>query len=147
VANGVVYYGSFDYSVAALTGHVYALNASTGAQLWSFETGGPVTSSPAVANGVVYISSNGNLYALNASTGAKMWSYAAANIVDSPTVVNGVVYIICEPGPLLALNASTGAKMWSYSPKVQAIFLVRRPPWPMGWCISAPWTATATCMR
>jgi outer membrane protein assembly factor BamB len=117
VANGAVYYGSFDYSVDALTGHVYALNASTGAQLWTFATGGPVVSSPAVANGVVYIAADGNLYALNASTGAKMWSYAAANIGGSPTVVNGVVYISCEPGPLLALNASTGALLWSYSPE------------------------------
>ena len=37
-------------------------------------------SSPAVANGVVYIGSgDGNVYALNASTGAKLWSYATGS--------------------------------------------------------------------
>jgi outer membrane protein assembly factor BamB len=46
VANGVVYAGSFD-------GSLYALNAATGTKLWSFATGLPVDSSPAVANGVV----------------------------------------------------------------------------------------------
>ena len=70
MANGVVYVGSAD-------GNVYALNASTGAKLWSYATGSYVESSPAVANGVVYgASDNGDVYALNASTGAKLWSYA-----------------------------------------------------------------------
>ena len=45
VANGVVY-------VASSSGKVYALNAQTGAKLWSYQTGGDVVSSPAVANGV-----------------------------------------------------------------------------------------------
>ena len=64
VANGVVYVGSDD-------DNVYALNASTGALLWSYTTGNDVYSSPAVANGVVYVGSDdGNVYALNANTGA-----------------------------------------------------------------------------
>jgi eukaryotic-like serine/threonine-protein kinase len=43
---------------------VYALNAKTGAKLWSYATGSPVNSSPAVANGVVYVGSeDGNVYA------------------------------------------------------------------------------------
>jgi outer membrane protein assembly factor BamB len=37
---------------------VYALNASTGAQLWSYATGAAVSASPTVANGVVYIVSD-----------------------------------------------------------------------------------------
>jgi glucose dehydrogenase len=42
---------------------------------WSYTTGGKVYSSPAVANGVVYVGSiDGNVYALNASTGALLWS-------------------------------------------------------------------------
>ena len=45
MANGVVYVGSDDENV-------YALNASTGAKLWSYPAGG---SSPAVVNGTLYI--------------------------------------------------------------------------------------------
>jgi outer membrane protein assembly factor BamB len=48
VANGVVYFASYDNL------KMYALNASTGAQLWSYSIGG-TTSSPAV----VYIGSYG----------------------------------------------------------------------------------------
>jgi outer membrane protein assembly factor BamB len=43
---------------------VYALNAATGAKLWSYHTGNQVFSSPTVANGVVYVGSgDGNMYA------------------------------------------------------------------------------------
>jgi outer membrane protein assembly factor BamB len=56
VVNGVVYIGA--------NSNVYALNAKTGAQLWSYTTGSSVTSSPAVANGMVYVGSDdGKVYA------------------------------------------------------------------------------------
>jgi len=62
VADGVVYMGSDD-------GNLYALNATTGALLWKYTTGGWVASTPAVANGVVYFGGGGStLYALNTST-------------------------------------------------------------------------------
>ena len=60
-------------------GTLYALNASTGAMLWSYSPSEALTS-PAVANGVLYVGSgDGNVYALNASTGAKLWSYSTWN--------------------------------------------------------------------
>jgi len=124
VINGVVYIGSYD-------GNVYALNAETGAKLWSYATGNLyLDSSPAVANGVVYVSS-GNVYALNASTGALLWSYTTGGgssstgallwsyttgglyLDSSPAVANGVVYVGSEAGNVYALNASTGALLWS----------------------------------
>ena len=58
VANGVVYIGSFH--------DVHAFDATTGAPLSHFTTGGFIQASPAVANGRVYIGSgDGNLYALS----------------------------------------------------------------------------------
>jgi outer membrane protein assembly factor BamB len=80
VANGVVYIGSDD-------NNVYALSASTGVKLWSYATGSSVFSSPAVANGVVYIGSDdGNVYSLNASTGAQLWSYATHTTVSDDEI-------------------------------------------------------------
>jgi outer membrane protein assembly factor BamB len=111
VADGIVYFGSTDHNV-------YALNAGTGAKLWSYTTGDQVYSSPAVANGVVFVGSmDSNVYALNANTGAKLWSFATDSSVDSsPAVVNGVVYIVsvANGGTMYALNANTGAKLWSF---------------------------------
>jgi len=62
---------------------------------WAYTTGSYVYSSPAVANGVVYVGSyDDNVYALNATTGAKLWSYTTGSYVSSsPVVANGVVYV------------------------------------------------------
>ena len=65
--------------------------------MWKYTTGNFVWSSPAVANGVVYVGSDdGNLYTLNASSGALLWQYQAGCLVrSSPAVANGVVYVGC----------------------------------------------------
>jgi len=58
--------------------HVYALNAGSGALRWSYYIGAgyPQFSSPAVANGVVYIGADDRrAFALNAGTGALLWSH------------------------------------------------------------------------
>ncbi len=47
-----------------------------------------VTSSPAVANGVIYVGDwDYNLYALNAVTGAKLWNYTTGGIIWSNQAV------------------------------------------------------------
>jgi uncharacterized repeat protein (TIGR01451 family) len=74
--------------------------------MWSYATDNQVESSPALADGVVYVGSDdGNTYALNASTGAKLWSYTTgSNKESSPAVANGVVYT----GSLYAFSLGTG---------------------------------------
>jgi outer membrane protein assembly factor BamB/serine/threonine protein kinase len=58
VVAGTAYVGSGD-------GNLYAVDADTGKQRWRFRTGSPIYSTPAFADGVVYISSlNGVLYAV-----------------------------------------------------------------------------------
>jgi outer membrane protein assembly factor BamB len=130
VVNGVVYIGSGN-------SNVYALNASTGAKLWNYTSPGPsqsviergfnsgaFESSPAVANGIVYIGSDdGNLYALNASNGDKIWNYTTSfqqtyltgnQVTSSPAVSQGIVYVGSVGGNIYAFNATTGDKIWSY---------------------------------
>jgi outer membrane protein assembly factor BamB len=87
VANGVVYADSYN-------GTLYALNAATGAKEWSYTTGYTDGSSPALANGVLYIGSHTGVYALNPATGAEEWSYTTGDSdFSSPAVANGVVYL------------------------------------------------------
>src|ERR1700688_504970 len=108
VADNAVYVGSGD-------GNVYAWNATTGAALWTFNTGAAVDSSPTVSNGIVYVgSNNGQLYALNASTGVKIWSFTVGGPVDSPAVAYGFVYAASDFGHVFAVNATTGAKEWRF---------------------------------
>jgi outer membrane protein assembly factor BamB len=82
---------------------------------WSAATSESIFSSPAVANGVVYIGSqDGSLYAFNAQTGAQLWSSATGNSIGStPAVANSVVYVGSNDGSLYAFNAQTGVKLWS----------------------------------
>jgi outer membrane protein assembly factor BamB len=84
---------------------------------WSYHTGSAVWSSPAVANGVVYIGSlDDNLYALNAATGVVLWSYLTGNAVESaPAVANGVVYVGSSDHNVYALKADTGSLLWRFS--------------------------------
>jgi outer membrane protein assembly factor BamB len=75
--------------------------------LWSYATGGGVSSSPAVANGVVYFAANGgNIYGLNASKGNRRWKYFSGYnyIYSSPAVVNGVVYVGSNNGVVYAFG-------------------------------------------
>jgi outer membrane protein assembly factor BamB len=110
VANGIVYCSLFDNAATAL-------NASTGATLWTFlkaDDSFPL----AVANGVAYVGGeDGNTYALNASTGAKLWNFTPANAALSTFVVasSGVVYVGSNDNSVYALNASTGAKLWNFA--------------------------------
>jgi outer membrane protein assembly factor BamB len=88
--------------------HVYALDASTGALLWKYQTGDGVDPSPAVANGIVYAGSyDGNLYALDANSGTLVWQYPTGLDFPSPAVANGVVYV-----GAYALDAGTGTLLW-----------------------------------
>ena len=113
VAEGVVYTGSSD-------GNVYALDARNGAKLWSYHVGpyGPA-STPAVANGIVYIDvdfdATESVYALNARTGTLLWRFPTPNpVFSAPTVANGVVYFGGTDFSVYALDAYTGTKIWSY---------------------------------
>jgi PKD repeat protein len=71
IVNGIVYVGSTD-------GKLYALNSTSGAEIWNFKTGyGQVRSTPCITGGVLYFGSqDGNVYALNATTGLIIWVFS-----------------------------------------------------------------------
>jgi outer membrane protein assembly factor BamB/PKD repeat protein len=89
----------------------------TNNEKWRFETGGGVSSSPAVANGVVYVGSNdNNLSAIDAATGTVKWWFATGNYVySSPAVANGVVYVGSYDNNLYAIDAVTGTEKWRFA--------------------------------
>jgi eukaryotic-like serine/threonine-protein kinase len=81
---------------------------------WRVQTGGPVQSTPVVANGTVYVGSgDGHLYALDARTGAQRWRFAAGHAVSSsPAVAAGLVYVGSRDGAYYAVDAGTGTLRW-----------------------------------
>ena len=85
--------------------------------LWTYTTGDAVSSSPAVADGMVFVGSlDGNVYALNETTGAQIWNYPTGDIAySSPAVADGLVFIGSMARKVYALNETTGALIWSYN--------------------------------
>jgi len=95
---GLVFAGSADH-------YLYALDLASGAFRWRYQTGGPISSSPAYANGVVLAGSlDGRLYAVEAATGKPLWSEATGGPIDlsSPAILDGRVFIGSRDGGLYA---------------------------------------------
>jgi outer membrane protein assembly factor BamB len=94
---------------------------------WTGATGGNNVSSPAVANGVVYIgSAGGNLYAFSAAgttgcsgtpkTCSPLWAGTTGPSSSAPAVANGVVYVGSDDHKLYAFPAA-GTTGCSGTPK------------------------------
>ena len=82
--------------------------------VWRFDTGGEVYSSPAIADGIVYVASkSGLLHAIDAGSGTERWRVAVSDYVtrSSPAVVDGTVYI-GGGFAFLAIDAKTGQERW-----------------------------------
>jgi outer membrane protein assembly factor BamB len=83
---------------------------------WRFKTNGQVLSSPAVADGTIYIgSSDHHLYAVDLRTGAQKWKFTAGSrITSSPAVADGRVYFGSYDGNFYALDAASGQLCWKF---------------------------------
>jgi len=111
VANGVVYATCYDNDL------IFAVNAQTGAMIWTAHAQYHMSrSSPAIANGVLYVgSADKYVYALDVATGKTIWTFKTkGQVKSSPAVVNGVVYIGSLDSTMYALDATTGAPIWTY---------------------------------
>ena len=133
VSGGIVYVGSLD-------GYLYALDANTGTVVWKFQTQGPIESSPAVADGAVYFTSqeptSGALYALNANTGAVIWKkelpyrniyIGGTEMLGSPSVADGIVFASSDVGAYYAYNENSGQLLWNFTDPAASEFIVSSP--------------------
>ncbi len=104
IFDGTLYISSTD-------GNLYAVNASTGAKVWTASPG-VFPGSATVSGGLVYVETQtGNTFAYNVSNGALQWENGSAGYIGSPAVANGMVYV--GGNGLYAFNANTGALIWS----------------------------------
>jgi outer membrane protein assembly factor BamB len=111
VAGGRVY-----ISVAVVTpmdGKVNAYSARTGRLEWRAKLADYATSSPAVANGVVFVGSfDHRLYALAADTGREIWTsgwqyeggFFDRGISSSPAIAGGRIFVGVRDGHVYALG-------------------------------------------
>ncbi len=83
--------------------------------LWKFTCEDEVRSTPAVANGVLYVGVyDNNLYALEAKSGKFLWKYPTeGGIGSSPCIFQGKVFVGSQDQLLYALNAESGHLLWT----------------------------------
>ncbi|CAN5654430.1 hypothetical protein BH10BAC5_BH10BAC5_04090 [soil metagenome] len=83
---------------------------------FTFKTEGPIRSTPAVYNGILYFGSgDNNLYAVDGQSGKEIWHFKTGGEVhSSPAVTNGKVYFTSRDGYLYALSADKGTELWKY---------------------------------
>jgi outer membrane protein assembly factor BamB len=116
VSGGRVFQAAYVQRSGKKAYSVYAFNASSGKRLWKAAVGSSqflTSSSPAVANGLVYyMSPAGRLAALRATTGKRVWSKVFPPNASSPAVAGGVVYFGAGV-TMYGLDARTGKKLWS----------------------------------
>jgi eukaryotic-like serine/threonine-protein kinase len=136
IADGIVY-------IAAMDGHLYAVDQETGKEKWNFKSRMPIASSAAVAGGALYfVSSAGSLVSLDIKNGQPKWVFpieyerkfeaknlhglpsAAQTIPDgwdlftsSPAVANGKVFFGGGDGNVYAVDAETGTLQWKFATK------------------------------
>ena len=89
-----------------------------GTALWEFETGYPVSSSPAIgSDGTVYVGSmDHKLYAINGKSGLKLWEFETGYPVSSSPAIgsDGTVYVGSWDNKLYAINGKSGVKLWEF---------------------------------
>jgi len=101
VNSGVVYFGTG-------RGYVRARNATTGLEVWSYNVGSAVSSSPALAlgsNTLMVGAHDRYIYALNITSGALLWRYLTGLAVSSsPAVADGRVFVGSQDHKVYALG-------------------------------------------
>jgi outer membrane protein assembly factor BamB len=117
VVAGTIFVNSVSYPEPAPPDlMLHALDAATGAEQWRIEVGNRInfTNSPAVANGLVYISTGADnaLLAVDAATGEERWRTPTEQLMDSPSVAADAVYVSAADGYIHAVDAVTGEECW-----------------------------------
>jgi len=83
--------------IGAIDGSVHAIDARTGKLRWIADLVHEIWSSPALANGVLYIATESSLVALDAATGAALYSddldTGGSAEMTSPAIADGRIYV------------------------------------------------------
>ena len=94
---------SADHNVHALTLPPDSIQPTL---LWTFTSGGPVGSAPAIAGGVVYIAGGDRtVYAVNEQTGKRIWAQAVSGNPGAIGVVGDSLYVATDLGRVIAISA------------------------------------------
>ncbi len=100
--------------VPTLHGKLHAIDAETGQDVWSFETGGPLLHAAAATEQKVFVGcADGKLYALQTADGKVAWTVpTGAAIWNAPAIVEQTVFVGSRDGKLYCVDANSGTNKW-----------------------------------
>ncbi len=135
IANGVLYAGATSEVQGIGNGrfmgpiyrwiNVYAFNAASGKQIWSFQANFYQVTDLAVSDGKVFFGARADdnylgdiesaLYALNADKGDILWTAKCPYVSGVPAVDDGAV-LVASLYSLRAFNETNGKDLWTFTP-------------------------------
>lgn len=113
--------------IGATDGVLRALALEDGARLWQRDLGAPIAATPAVADGMVYVTTrDGRLHALDAASGTVRWTVesdvprpmpwgheSGDRYTPSPAVSGGLVVWAAADGVVRATDRESGVARWT----------------------------------
>ena len=107
VAGGTVVFGSED-------GHVYGVDADTGARRWRVPADGAVVSSPAMLDGLAIVADeSGTVRAVDPTDGGVRWTWSAPAAVLAPLATTAGGVLVADAAGTLTLLDGRGDETWS----------------------------------
>ena len=94
--------------------NLICLNANSGEEIWKFDAGAPVKSSPALSgNKVIFANNKGRVFALDLSSGLALWEkQLLGNVFSHPVLGDGRAFLGTSEGKLVALDLEKGNLIW-----------------------------------
>ena len=103
-------------------GKIFAIDATSGKEIWNATIGVPLRAAPKVGSGKLYaISVDNQLFALDIKTGKQVWNHRGINEnagflnAISPAINDNIVIVPYSSGEIHALDSATGQEIWSDS--------------------------------
>ena len=119
VSGGGLAFGEGLLIASTSFGELYAIDPSTGRDIWVQEFSAPATSAPTIANGRVYLVTKDNKsWAVNIETGKLDWSVlsieglATVSGNGGPAITSDSVILGYPSGEIISAELSTGTVIW-----------------------------------
>ena len=111
VRDGKVYFSAWD-------GVIQSIQIKDVIPLWSVNVKDPVTTSPAITEGIIAVgTARGFVFALNEADGKTLWQYGTngGSVTAKPVVADGAVFACSGDGTVHVIDAGTGKELYKFT--------------------------------
>jgi outer membrane protein assembly factor BamB len=105
-----------DVLVSSYDEHLYALDRKTGALKWKFQAMGPLHSTPAISEGLIYVTGCDSVFrGIRLADGTEAQQFdSGAYTAATPALVDGIAYYGTFANDVLAVDLKNQKYLWRY---------------------------------